>query len=96
MIQKYQNTRDHSARTIGNGDPMHEMCIRYPTQYTSRMGTKVKQKEETYKNNARVVKNLKERNVGTKGKNPKENLTSANNLTIELPEGRESPYHRLD
>ena len=27
MIQKDQNTNDHSALTIGNGDPMHEVCI---------------------------------------------------------------------
>ena len=46
-----------------------------------------------YKNNARVVRNLEERNVGTKGKSPKQNLASAKDLTIELPE---TPYHRLD
>ena len=49
-----------------------------------------------HKNNARVVRNLEERNVGTKRKCPKQDLTSAKDLTIELPEGRESPYHRLD
>ena len=27
MILKDQNTRDHSAWTIGNRDPMHEACI---------------------------------------------------------------------
>ena len=33
----------------------------YPTQYNSRMGTtRVKQEEETDKNNARVVRNLDE------------------------------------
>ena len=59
------------------------------------MGTaKVKQEDETDKNNARVVRILKERNVGMKGKSPKENLTGAKDLTIELPEG--APYHRLD
>ena len=26
----------------------------------------------------------------------KQGLTNAKDLTIELPEGRESPYHRLD
>ena len=37
------------------------------------------------------------RNVGTiRGKNPKQDLTSAKDLTIELPEGREFPYYRLD
>ena len=39
---------------------------------------------------------MKERNVGTKGKSPKQGITSAKDLTIELAEGRESPYHRLD
>ena len=27
MIEKDENIRDHSAWTIGNVDPMHEMCI---------------------------------------------------------------------
>ena len=36
-------------------------------------------------------------NVGTiGGESPKQDLTSAKNLTVELPEERESPYHRLD
>ena len=35
-------------------------------------------------NNARVVRNLEERNVGTKEKSPKQGLTSAKDLTIEL------------
>ena len=35
------------------------------------------------------------RNVGTRRKSPKRDLTSDRDLTIELPEGRESPYHRL-
>ena len=47
-------------------------------------------------NNARVVRNLEERNVGTKGKSPKQSLTSAKDLTTELPVGHDSPYYRLD
>ena len=39
---------------------------------------------------------MEERNVGTKGKTSKQGLTSTKDLTIELPERRESPYHRLD
>ena len=39
---------------------------------------------------------MEERSVGTKGKNPKQGLTNAKGLTIELPEGRESPYHSLN
>ena len=53
----------------------------YPAQYTSRIGTaRMKQEEETDKNNARVVRNMGERNVGTKGKCPKQDLTSAKDL----------------
>ena len=70
----------------------------YPTQDTSHMGTaRVKEEEEADKNNSqRVVGDMEESNVGTKGKRPKQDLTSAKDLTIELLEGRESPYHRLD
>ena len=39
---------------------------------------------------------MEEINVGTKGKSPKQELTSTKDLTIELPELLESPYHRLD
>ena len=35
---------------------------------------------------------MEERNVGTKGKSPKQNLTGAKDLTIELFEGRKSCY----
>ena len=38
---------------------------------------------------------MEERDVGKKGKSPKQDLTSTKDLTIELPEGCESPYHRL-
>ena len=31
-----------------------------------------------------------------KGKVPKQDMTTAKDLSIELPEGSESPYHRLD
>ena len=69
----------------------------YSTQYTLRMrSARVKQEEEADKNNVRVVRNLEETNVGTKGENPKPGLTSAKDLIIELFEGRESTYHRLD
>ena len=49
-----------------------------------------------YKNNSKIVRNLEETNVGTKGKSPKQDLNSAKDLTMELPEGCESLYHRLD
>ena len=38
---------------------------------------------------------MEERSLGTKGKTSKQDLTRVKELTIELPEGRESPYHRL-
>ena len=44
----------------------------YPSQDTSRMGTaRVRQEQETDTTIARVVRNLEERNEGTKGKSPK-------------------------
>ena len=52
----------------------------------------MKQEEET---DTRVVWNMEERNVGARGKSPKQDLTSVKDLTIELPEGRESPFHIL-
>ena len=56
-----------------------------------------RRRRSRHKNHSnRVVWNLEEKYVGTKGKSPKQGLTSAKDLTIELPEGRESPYHRLD
>ena len=40
---------------------------------------------------------MEERNMGTiRGKSPKQGLTNAKDQTIEQPEGRESPYHKLD
>ena len=89
MIQKYQNTKDHSSWNIGNGDPMHEVCIPQNSKGEARGRNR-------HKNNARVVRNLEERNVGTKGKNSKQGLICDKNLTIELLEGRDSPYHRFD
>ena len=34
--------------------------------------------------------------MGTKGKSSKQGVTKAKDLPMELPDGRESPYHRLD
>ena len=34
--------------------------------------------------------------MGTKGKSSKQGLTTAKDIPIELSEGCESPYHRLD
>ena len=41
-----------------------------------------------------IVRNMEEKNVGTKGKSPEQDLTSAKDQTIKLPEELESPYHR--
>ena len=46
-------------------------------------------------NSKRVVRNLEEKNVDTKGNSAKQDLTSAEDITMGLPEGRESTYHRL-
>ena len=39
---------------------------------------------------------MEERNVGRKGKSPKKGLTNAKDPPMELPEGRDSLYHRLN
>ena len=39
---------------------------------------------------------MEKMNVDTKGKRPKQGLTNAKDLTLELAEGRESPYLSLD
>ena len=38
----------------------------------------------------------KERGHYKGGESPKQGLISAKELTIELPDGCESPYHRID
>ena len=70
----------------------------YITQDTSSMGTvRVKQQEEEdTKIIARVVRNMEERNVGTERKSPKQSLNSAEDLSMEHPERRESSFHGLD
>ena len=45
-------------------------------------------------NSKTVVKKLKE-NVGTKGRSPKQGISSSDDLAIELPEGRDSPLPQL-
>ena len=39
---------------------------------------------------------MDKRNVGTKGKSPKQGLANAKDLPIELLEGREFSFHRFD
>ena len=90
-----RNTRDHLTEYRVRGS--HTRGV-YPTQDTSCMRTaRVKQEEREDRNNSmRVVRNLEEKNIGTKRKNPKQGRTSANGLTIELPGARVSLHHRLD
>ena len=58
---------------------------------------RVKEEEEADKNHSnRVVRNLEERNVGTKGNILKQSLISVKDLPVELPEGREFPYHKFN
>ena len=74
----------------------HERGV-YPTQYTSRMETARVKEAVRADTRVRVKEKYEIRNVGTiRGKSPKQDLTSAKDLPIELPEGRETPYHRLD
>ena len=72
-----RNTRDHLAYTIGNEDPMQEVCI--PNRISR---TWIQQGWIKRNNSKAVVRHLEERNVGTKGKSPKQDLASAKDLTI--------------
>ena len=68
----------------------------YPTHDASRTGTaRVKQEQET---DAKIIVNSS-MEFGRKlreheGKSLKQGLTSVENITIELPEGREFPNNR--
>ena len=95
MILKDQNTRNHSAGTIGNGDSCTG-CVSH-TGYLAYGNSKHEARGRSrHKNNGTALINWEERNVGTKEESPKQVLTSAKDLSIELTEGRESPYRRLD
>ena len=63
------------------------------TVYLAHRNSKGDTRGNRFKNNEKVVRNLKEINVATMGKSPKQGLTSAKDVPMELPE---SPYHRLD
>ena len=79
MILKDQNTRDHSAWTG---------CVSHTAEYLTHGNSKSEARgiSRHMSNSKRVVRNMEERNVGTKGKSPKRDLTSAKDLPIELPE----------
>ena len=61
----------------------------YPTQDTSPVGTvrmnKARGRTRRKNNSNRVVRNLEEINAATIGKSPKQDLTSAKDLTTESP-----------
>ena len=59
------------------------MCHTGTFAHGNRKG-EAKGRNRHKKNSKRVVRNLEGKNVGTKGKNPKQDLTSAEDLTIEL------------
>ena len=61
----------------------------HPTLYLAHGNSKGEVRgRNRHKNNERVVRNLEKKNVDMKEKSPEQDLTSAKNLTIELPEGR--------
>ena len=47
MIQKDRNTRDHSAWTMGNGDPMHKVCISHRIPRAWEQEGRSKRKKQT-------------------------------------------------
>ena len=76
---------------------MHEVCVSHIV-YLAHGNKKgeARSRNRHKRNSNRVVRNLEEMNVGTKGKSPKQGLITAKDLPIELSEGCDSPYHRLD
>ena len=85
-----------SARDVTIEVPAGRECVSH-TVYLAHGDSKgeARGRSRHKRNSNGVVRNLEERNVGTKGKNPKQGLISAKDLPIELTEGYESPYHRL-
>ena len=61
MILNDQNTREHSAWTIGNGDPMH---------WAHGNSRGEARERNRHKDNARVARNMEERNVARREKIP--------------------------
>ena len=71
-------------------------CVSH-TGYLAQENSKgeIRGRSRNQNNSKRVVWNMEARNVGTiRVKRPKQDLTRVKDLTIEPPEGRESPYHR--
>ena len=89
-----RNTKDDLAWTTGNGDPMYGMCIQRVAHGNSKGEARGRIRHKS--NSKKLVRDLEKRNMGTKEKSPQKGLIRAKDLIIELSEGRESPYHRLD
>ena len=66
-----RRTKNNLAYTIGNGDPMFEVCT------SCIRSTRVKQEEEA---DTRIIR----KKVGTKSKIPEQGFTSTGDLTIML------------
>ena len=70
----------------------------YPTQYTSRMETARMKQEEEADTRTIVIEQYEIWKKGMwaqRGKSPEKGLTTAKDLPVEFPEGRESSYHKL-
>ena len=87
-------SEDPVVWTIGNGDLMHEVLFIPHRIPRVRNGEAIGSgRHQSY--GKRVVKNLEKNNVGMKEEKSLHGLTSVKDLTVKLPEDRESPYHRL-
>ena len=64
---------------------MHEVCVSH-TVYLAHRNSKseVRGRSRRKRNSNRVVRNLEERDVGTKGKRPKQGLVSAKDTSIKI------------
>ena len=67
---------------------MHGVCIshRVPRAWEQEGGSS-RENSRHQNNSKRMARNMEERNIGTKMKSPKQDLTSDEDLTIILPEG---------
>ena len=72
VLGQYELFTDRNTRDYRERSPMHEVCIPHRIPCTwEQQGWR-----NRYKNNSkRVIKNVEEMNVGTKGESPKQGLT---------------------
>ena len=89
MIQNDRNTRNQRGS--------HARGVSH-TKYLAHGNIKGEARgRNRYKNHCKIVmRNMEGKTVGiTRGKGPELGLTSTKDLTMELPEGHEAPYHKL-